>query len=136
MSEKSSAASKGKRSGNPMLKKELSRIKRHRGIRKKILGTPERPRLSVHRSAKNLYVQVVDDTKAATLLSFSTLDKVFAKSAGKAKKVGLAEKMGQFFAARLKEKGIQKIAFDRAGYQYHGRVKALADSLRQAGIQF
>ena len=78
--------------------------------------------------------------KELTLYSFSTLDKDFAKSfpkkAKEGGKIGMSEKLGQFFAARLKEKGIQKIAFDRGGYQYHGRIKALAQSLRQAGIEF
>lgn len=119
-----------------MLKKELGRIKRHRGLRKRVIGTSERPRLSVHRSARNLYVQVIDDTAARTLYSFSTADKTFLKEKPKSGKVQAAEKLGQFFAKNLKEKGIQKIAFDRGGYQYHGRVKALAESLRQAGIQF
>ena len=119
-----------------MSKKELGRVKRHQSIRKRIFGTPERPRLAVHRSAKNLYVQVVDDTASRTLFSFSTMDKAFVKAAPKSGKVTAAEKLGQFFAKTLKEKGIQKIAFDRGGYQYHGRVKALAESLRQAGIQF
>lgn len=90
----------------------------------------------VHRSLKNLYVQVIDDTKSHTLCAFSTADKAFAKSAAKTPKVKQAEKMGAFFASQLKDKGIKKIAFDRGGYQYHGRVKALAESLRQAGIEF
>ncbi|MBI3306731.1 MAG: 50S ribosomal protein L18 [Candidatus Omnitrophica bacterium] len=119
-----------------MLVKETGRIKRHRRIRKKLLGTPERPRLTVHRSARNIYVQVVDDTKAHTLYSFSTADKKFDAVAPKKGKVAKAEKLGEFFAKDLKEKGINKIAFDRGGYLYHGRVKALADSLRKHGIDF
>ena len=119
-----------------MLGKELGRIKRHRGIRKRIFGTAERPRLAVHRSAKNLYVQVIDDNASRTLLSFSTRDKAYLKSAPKAGKVTAAETLAQVFAKTLKEKGIQKISFDRGGYQYHGRIKALAESLRKAGIQF
>lgn len=115
-------------------KKELGRIKRHGRIRKKISGTTERPRLSVHRSLNHLYVQVVDDTKAHTLFSFSTLHKDFLKvKAGKTTKAG---KLGELLGAELKEKGIRKISFDRGGYQYHGRVKALADGLRQAAIEF
>ena len=119
-----------------MLNKETQRLRRHRSIRKRILGTPERPRLAVHRSLKHLYVQVVDDMQARTLFSFSSQAKDFAKASGKSKKVETAEKLGKFFAQHLKDKGIHKIAFDRAGYQYHGRVKALAESLRQAGIEF
>ena len=115
--------------------KEARRLKRHGRIRRKMFGTSERPRLAVHRSAKNLYVQVIDDVKAHTLFSFSTAAKDFAKSAPKPK-VQKAEKLGQFFGEQLKEKGIKKVAFDRGGYAYHGRIKALADSLRQAGIEF
>ena len=118
-------------------KKELARIKRHGRFRKKIAGTVERPRMVVHRSLKNLYVQIVDDAKSHTLFSFSTADKTFSKAnAGKATKVQQAEKLGKMFGPQLKEKGITKIAFDRSGYQYHGRIKALAESLRQFGIQF
>lgn len=117
--------------------KEETRIKRHGKFRKKISGTTERPRLVVHRSLKNIYIQVIDDTKSHTLFSFSTMDKSFQKSLnGKNNKVKLSEKLGQFFGSQLKEKGIKKVAFDRSGYKYHGRVKAVADSLRQAGIEF
>ena len=119
-----------------MKTKEQARIKRHGRFRRKISGTAERPRLVVHRSLKNIYVQVIDDAKAHTLYSFSTADKSFSKQGAKASKVKQAEKLGQFFGPQLKEKGIKKIAFDRSGYQYHGRVKALAESLRQAGIEF
>lgn len=92
--------------------------------------------MSVHRSAKHLYVQAIDDVQARTLVSFSSLDKKFREANPKAAKVAIAEKMGAFFAGQLKEKGIEKIAFDRGGCKYHGRLKALADSLRKAGIQF
>jgi large subunit ribosomal protein L18 len=119
-----------------MLKKEAARNKRHGRIRKKMFGTPERPRLAVHRSSKNIYVQVIDDVASKTIISFSTLDKEFSKTAPKKGKVQKSGKLGEFFAKRLMEKGIKKIAFDRGGYQYHGRVKALAESLRQAGIEF
>ena len=119
-----------------MLQKEAGRLKRHGRIRKKMLGTAERPRLCVHRSLKNLYVQAIDDIASRTLCSFSTQDKNLIKKLAKASKTEKAKGLGQFFAVQLKEKGIQKIAFDRGGYKYHGRVKALADSLREAGIQF
>ncbi len=118
-----------------MLKKEKRRLKRHGKIRKRIQGTVERPRLAVHRSIKNIYVQAIDDVAAKTLAAFSTLDKEFLKVKPQKGKISASEKMGQFFADRLKEKGIKKVAFDRGGYKYHGRVKALADSLRQAGIE-
>lgn len=116
--------------------KELARIKRHWKIRKKLAGTSERPRLAVHRSLNHLYVQVVDDTQAKTLFSFSTLDKTFSRSAGKLKKSEVAAKLGEFFAGPLLKKGIRKVAFDRGGYAYHGRIKALADSLRKGGLEF
>jgi large subunit ribosomal protein L18 len=116
--------------------KEEARVKRHGRFRKKISGTTERPRMVIHRSLKNIYVQVIDDTKAHTLCSFSTQDKGFQKGAAKATKVQQAQKLGAFFAGQMKEKGIKKVAFDRSGYKYHGRVKALADSLREAGIEF
>ncbi len=119
-----------------MLKKEMGRIKRHQRIRKKNGGTSERPRLSVHRSLTNIYVQVIDDVEAKTLFSFSTADKAFAKVKPKKGKVAQAAKLGEFYAPTLKEKGIKKISFDRAGFLYHGRIKALADSLRQGGIEF
>ena len=119
-----------------MLDKELGRLKRHGRIRKKLFGTSERPRLVVHRSLKNLYVQVIDDMQSKTLYAFSSLNKDFAKEGSAKGNVKTAEKLGNFFASRLKEKGIRKVAFDRGGYQYHGRIKALADSLRQGGIEF
>jgi len=119
-----------------MLKKDLRRLKRHGKIRKRMSGTPERPRLCVHRSLKSIYVQVVDDVATRTLFSFSTLDKEFQKSKPAKGKVAAASKLGEFFAGKLKERGITKVAFDRGGYLYHGRVKALADALRQGGIEF
>lgn len=119
-----------------MLKKELGRIKRHGRIRKKLLGTAERPRLSVRRSLKNIYVQVIDDMAQKTLLSFSTRDKEFLKTKSVKGKVNAAEALAAVFAPVLKQKGISKIAFDRGGYLYHGRVKAIADSLRKNGIDF
>lgn len=119
-----------------MLKKEMGRLKRHGRIRKKIFGTVERPRLTVHRSLKNLYVQVIDDVSARTLFSFSTQDKEFANEKPAKGKVTAAGKLGQYYAKRMVEKGVRKIAFDRGGYLYHGRVKALADSLREGGIEF
>ncbi|MDD5216910.1 MAG: 50S ribosomal protein L18 [Candidatus Omnitrophica bacterium] len=115
---------------------EQARIRRHRRIRKKIIGTVERPRLVIHRSLKNLYAQAIDDTTSRTLVSFSTLDHAFQSAKPKKGKVEAAKILGALFGKILKEKGIQKIAFDRGGYLYHGRVKALADALREAGIEF
>lgn len=116
--------------------KEWGRIQRHRRVRKKITGTAERPRVAVHRSLKNLNVQAIDDNAQKTLASFSSLDKEFLKVAPAKGKITVAEAMGKLFADELKKKGIQKISFDRGGYLYHGRVKALAESIRKNGIQF
>ena len=120
-----------------MNQREAGRKHRHVRVRKKISGTPERPRLSVHRSARSLQAQVVDDFAQRTLISFSTQDKVFLKQAPKdSDKTGLAKSLGLFYASKMKEKGISSVSFDRAGYLYHGRVKALAEGLREGGIQF
>lgn len=120
-----------------MSQKEIGRKSRHQRIRKKVVGTAERPRLTVHRSARNIQAQVVDDMEQKTLISFSTQDKTFLKQAPKeADKKGLAKNLGVYFAGKMKEKGISSISFDRGGYLYHGRIKALADGLREGGIQF
>lgn len=120
-----------------MNQREAGRKHRHVRVRKKISGTPERPRLSVHRSARSLQAQVVDDFAQRTLISFSTRDKVFLKQAPKdTDKTGLAKNLGLFYASKMKEKGIASVSFDRAGYLYHGRIKALAEGLREGGIQF
>ena len=115
-----------------MLDKELGRIKRHQRLRKKVKGTLERPRVSVHRSLKNIYIQAIDDIGQRTLLSASTGDKKQPAVKGK---TNAAKQLGLTFGKKLIEKGIQKVAFDRGGYLYHGRVKALADALREAGVQ-
>ena len=116
-----------------MLNKELGRIKRHRRLRKKVKGTLERPRVSVHRSLKNIYVQAIDDIGQRTLLSASTGDKDLG--AAVKGKTHAAKQLGLVFGKKLIAKGIQKVAFDRGGYLYHGRIKALADALREAGVQ-
>jgi len=118
-----------------MNKKELGRIKRHKNLRKKVVGTSERPRLAVHRSLKNIYVQVIDDMSSKTLFSFSTADKPFAAKKPKNGKVSAATSLGEFYAKTLQEKGIKKVSFDRGGCLYHGRIKALAEALRKGGIQ-
>ena len=113
------------------------RDKRHKIIRKKIVGTGEKPRLSVYRSLTNMYVQLVDDTSGRTLAALSTnspslKDKV-RKDGGNLKGAAI---LGVAFAEVCKEKGISKIVFDRSGYTYHGKVKTLADSLRKGGLKF
>jgi large subunit ribosomal protein L18 len=119
-----------------MIQKNLNRRKRHFRIRKRVIGSAERPRLVVKRSLKNLSVQIVDDIGQRTMYSTSTLAK---DTKGKIKyggNVAAAKELAQICAAGLKAKGITKICFDRAGYLFHGRVKVLADGLREAGIQF
>ena len=117
---------------------ELSgREKRHKRIRKKIIGTIERPRLSIRRSTRHLYAQVIDDTTGKTLVSLSTLsvdlkDKI-KKDAGNVKGAVI---LGSAVAEKCKKEGIAKVVFDRAGYLYHGRVKALAEAARKGGLSF
>jgi len=116
--------------------KEWGRIKRHARVRKKIIGSAERPRVVVHRSLKNIFVQAIDDISQKTLASLSSMDKEISKTAPQKGKIPVSEQLGQLFAEQLKKKGVQKISFDRGGYLYHGRVKALAEAIRKSGIQF
>jgi large subunit ribosomal protein L18 len=116
--------------------KRLGRLQRQRRGRAKISGTPERPRLNVYRSLTNIYVQVIDDTKGLTLASASTIDKeVVAQVAGK-NKTEAAKIVGRIAAERAQSAGVTQVVFDRAGYQYHGRVAAVAEGAREAGLQF
>ncbi len=104
-------------------------------IRKKINGTAEAPRLAVYRSNKQIYVQVVNDLKGETILSASSKEKDIAAQTG-IKKIEQAKLVGKLLAAKCKEKGIEKVVFDRSGYKYHGRVKSLADAAREGGLKF
>ena len=117
--------------------KKEAREKRHGSLRKRVAGTAERPRLAVFRSAKHIYAQVIDDDQKKTLVATSDqkYEKAEGGSADKGKKVR-AKKVGADIAAKCKEKGIDKVVFDRAGYKYHGRVSALADGAREAGLKF
>ena len=117
------------------LTKEEARSRRKQRIRKKISGTPERPRLVVFRSNSHMYAQLVDDTTGNTLVSSSTLALTKAGETVKMDKESAA-KVGKDVAAKAKEKNILKVVFDRNGYLYHGRVKALADGAREGGLQF
>ena len=101
--------------------------------RKRISGTAERPRLAVFRSLSHIYVQLIDDSKGATLVSASSVDKGIRTNGGN---VAAAKAIGKLVAERAKEKGIASVVFDRGGYKYHGRVKALADAARSAGLEF
>ena len=117
-------------------KKEILRLKRHRAIKLKMRGTADRPRLIVHRSLKSISGQIIDDTVNKTLFSFSTTDKEIRQSHPKTGNIKTAQFFGEVFARRAKEKGVTKVIFDRAGYLYHGRVKAFADALRKGGLEF
>jgi large subunit ribosomal protein L18 len=108
---------------------------RHKRIRKKVTGTPERPRLSVHFSGQHVYAQVIDDQAGITLASAQTTESVFEARSVRANAV-TAEKVGQLLAERAKKKKIEKVVFDRGGFLYHGKVKALADAAREGGLQF
>ena len=113
--------------------KKASREKRHLRVRKKVFGTPERPRLSVYRSEKNIYAQIIDDINAVTIVSASSLEKDFSAKGGN--KEG-AKLVGELVAKKALEKGIKDVVFDRGGYVYHGRVQQLAEAAREAGLNF
>jgi len=113
-------------------KKEI-RTRIHRRIRRKLSGTAERPRLAVFRSVAHIYAQVIDDAQGQTLVSASSVDKTGKTKGGN---VAAAKAIGKLVAERAKEKGVTTVVFDRGGYQYHGRVKALADAAREAGLEF
>jgi large subunit ribosomal protein L18 len=116
--------------------KEQTRERRKAHIRKKVNGTAERPRLTVFRSAKHMYAQIVDDQAQKTLASVSTLDEKVAADCKGLKKAERAKKVGNAIAALCKSKGIDKVVFDRNGFIYHGRITALADAAREAGLKF
>ena len=117
----------------PDIKKER-RIRRKAANRKKISGTPECPRLTVYKSNRHIYAQVIDDVAGVTLAASSSDEKNFVKPEGDKKAV--AKKIGEFIAERCKAKGIEAVVFDRNGYPFHGRVKALADAARENGLKF
>ena len=115
------------------INKNAMRLKRHVRVRGKISGTPECPRLNVFRSNANIYAQIIDDVNGVTLVSANTLDKEFEGATGN---IEAAKKVGQILAERAKAKGIEQVVFDRGGYIYHGRVAALAEGAREAGLKF
>jgi large subunit ribosomal protein L18 len=119
--------------------KNETRGKIHSRIRKKIVGTAERPRLNVYRSVSHIYAQVIDDTKGATIVSATSVENSASTVQAKLKtggNVAAAKEVGKLVAERAQEKGIKKVVFDRGGYLYHGRIKALADAARAAGLEF
>lgn len=105
-------------------------------MRRRVKGTPERPRLSVFRSLKHIYAQVIDDTTGRTLAAASSLDPELRKDTRHGGNVAVARRVGELLGRRATEKGIKKVAFDRGGYRYHGRVAALAEGARAAGLEF
>jgi large subunit ribosomal protein L18 len=116
--------------------KNIARKKRHARVRRTVTGTAERPRLNVFRSSKHIYAQLIDDVAGKTILSASSLDEEVKGSVDNGANVDAAKKVGQLIAKRAKEQGHESIVFDRGGYLYHGRIKALAEGAREEGLQF
>jgi len=119
-----------------MRSSEAKRQRRHWKIRKRVFGTNQRPRLAIHRTLKHLYVQLIDDDAQKTLCAFSTNHKEFRGKHPKGGNVASAVELGEWLAKEAKAKGVEQVVFDRAGYLYHGRVKALAEAAREKGLQF
>jgi len=116
--------------------RSVARVRRHRRVRKSLAGTVERPRLNVYRSLSEIYAQVIDDQTGSTLASASSVDRDLREKVKGLKKSEQAKLVGQAVAERAKSKGIQSVVFDRSGYRYIGRIKALADGAREGGLQF
>jgi large subunit ribosomal protein L18 len=114
--------------------KNATRKKRHARVRAKLSGTTVRPRLNVYRSNQHIYAQIIDDVNSVTIASASTMDKELSLEG--TSNVDAAQKVGELVAKRAVEKGVKEVVFDRGGYLYHGRVIALADAAREAGLQF
>ncbi len=114
--------------------RRASRVRRHRRVRKRVMGIPGRPRLVVFRSAKHIYAQVIDDTTGRTLAAASTQDGTLRGQGGT--KTEAAKRVGSLAAERAKAAGVDKVTFDRGGFAYHGRVEALAEGAREGGLQF
>jgi len=116
-----------------MLEKKSKRIKRHKRVRARIKGSSGKPRLCVFRSSNHIYAQLIDDDKGVTLAAVNDLD---VKKKSKDKKESIARQIGTLLAEKAKEKKIESVVFDRGGYKYHGRIKALAEGAREAGLKF
>ena len=114
----------------------VRRERRHRRVRAKVKGTAEHPRLNVFRSARHIFAQIIDDAKGHTLVAASTLDAEVRGKAKELKKSDEAKAVGKLLAQRAQEKGLKQVVFDRGGYQYHGRVKSLAEGAREGGLEF
>lgn len=120
------------------LTRKEKRERRHRRIRKKVFGTPQRPRLAVYRSLRHFYAQVIDDTTGRTLVSASTVEPAYEELTGSrgGKSIEAVQKVAELLVKRALEKGIKKVVFDRGGFMYHGRIKAFADKCRELGLEF
>lgn len=116
-------------------RKYLARKRRHRRVRRHVTGTPQRPRMNVYRSNRNVFVQMIDDIEGRTLISCSTIDKEVAPALAEKTKVEAAEIVGQTIAKRAQEAGITTVVFDRGGFKYSGRVAAVAKGARDAGLE-
>ena len=116
--------------------REVARIKRHKRLRRKVIGSKTRPRLAIHRSLTNLYAQFLDDVNEKTLCSISTLHPLVKEKIKYGGNMKAAEVLGEVAASQAKSKGISKVLFDRGGYIYHGRIKAFAESARKNGLVF
>jgi large subunit ribosomal protein L18 len=116
--------------------RNVARVRRHRRVRKHISGTPERPRLNVYRSLNEIYAQVIDDEAGTTLVSASTVDNGLRSKMKGLNKTEQAKEVGLTVAERAKDKGVEAVVFDRGGYRYIGRVKALAEGAREGGLKF
>ncbi len=116
--------------------KNLTRQRRHKRVRGKVVGTPQRPRLNVYRSLTNIYAQIIDDAAGTTIAAASSLDKEIKAQMGSTGNQAAAKLVGELLAKKALDKGIETVTFDRGGYIYHGRVKALAEGAREAGLKF
>lgn len=121
---------------NPVDRRRADRIRRHQRVRKKVLGTTERPRLSVFRSHQHIYAQIIDDLKGHTLVAASTVEADFPKADQYYGNIEAAQKIGARIAKKALEKGIDTVVFDRGGNRYHGRIAALAEAAREQGLNF
>lgn len=119
-----------------MLKKHELRQRRHSRLRRRLSGTPERPRLAVFRSLRHIYAQVIDDTAGHTVAAASTMDAGLREEQGYGGNVAAARAVGALVARRAREQGVTRVVFDRGGFAYHGRVAALADAARAEGLEF
>jgi large subunit ribosomal protein L18 len=134
MADTISAAARKRAASQVSSKRRDARARRHARLRKKVVGSPERPRLAVHRSSRNMVAQLIDDVAGRTLAAASTLETDVKAMEGD--KTARAAKVGELLAARAREAGVTAVVFDRGGYDYHGRIAALADAARAGGLEF